>query len=72
MELDAVVSGIPPCIAQSLEQIGVEVADAGIFVIEHRHAVWKGSVLLGDATIIDLVRRLGVIGGTDIAERGRR
>ena len=51
VELDAVVSGIRRRFAQGLEQVGVEVGDAGILVIEHRHAVGEGTVSLGDGTV---------------------
>jgi hypothetical protein len=37
--VDAVVSGIRRCLAQGLEQIGVEIGDAGMLIIEHGHAV---------------------------------
>ena len=37
--------------AQDVEQIGVEVGDAGIPVIEHGHAIGEDAVGLGDGTV---------------------
>jgi hypothetical protein len=51
VELDAAVSGIRRCFAQGLEQIGVEVSDAGILAIEHCHAVGDDTVSLGNGTV---------------------
>ena len=61
VDLDAVVGGIERRLAQGSEQIGVEVGDAGIPVIEHRHAVGEGTVGPGDGTV-GLGRRITVMG----------
>ena len=63
-ELETVVRGIRRRFAQSVEQIRVEVGDAGKLVIERGHAVGEGAVSLGhDAT---------VVAAEDSAERGCR
>jgi hypothetical protein len=71
LELDADACGIPRGFAQGPEQIVIEVADAGILVIEHRHAVREGSVILGDGTAIP-GRRAGTAAAVGFAERGCR
>ena len=71
VDLDAVVTGIRRRIAKGLEQIGVEVCHAGMLVIEHGHAVGKGTVDLGDGTV-DLAGRATAVAAKDVAERGRR
>ena len=71
VELDAVVTGIRRRFANGLEQIGVEVCHAGMLVIEHGHAVGKGTVDLGYGTV-HLAGRATAVAAKDVAERGRR
>ena len=70
-DLRVVGTGLPRRIAQGPKEIGVEVRYAGILVVEDRHAVGKGSVILVDATA-GLGRRMTLIAARDIAEGGRR
>jgi hypothetical protein len=58
-------------LAQGLEQIAVQVGDAGMLVMKHCHPVGQGTVSGGDGAV-SLGSRTTVVTAEDFAERGRR
>jgi hypothetical protein len=62
------VSRIHRRLAQSLEQIGIEVGYAGILVVKHCDAIGEGTVILGNGTA-SVGSRATVVAAKDFAGR---